>query len=45
MPIDPLTLKLSGLTRTEDGFTYRDLNHNGKLDIYEDPRQPIEARV
>lgn len=29
----------------ENGFTYRDLNHNGKLDIYEDPRQPIEARV
>lgn len=23
----------------------RDLNKNGKLDIYEDPRQPIEARV
>jgi len=45
MPIDPLTLKLSGLTRTEDGYMYRDLNHNGKLDIYEDPRQPIEARV
>lgn len=23
----------------------RDLNKNGKLDVYEDPRQPIEARV
>jgi beta-glucosidase len=31
--------------RTENGFQFRDLNHNGKLDIYEDPRQPIEARV
>lgn len=24
---------------------FRDLNKNGKLDIYEDPKQPIEARV
>ncbi len=30
---------------TEDGFEFRDLNKNGKLDIYEDSRQPIEARV
>lgn len=35
----------SALVRTDDGFAYRDLNKNGKLDIYEDPRQPIEARV
>jgi beta-glucosidase len=27
------------------GRTYRDLNKNGRLDTYEDPRQPIEARV
>lgn len=33
------------LVRSENGFSYRDLNKNGKLDIYEDPRQPIEARV
>ncbi len=25
--------------------TFRDLNKNGRLDIYEDPRQPVEARV
>ena len=25
--------------------TYRDLNKNGKMDIYEDKRQPVEARV
>lgn len=31
--------------KTEDGFSFRDLNKNGKLDIYEDPRQPIDARV
>ena len=28
-----------------EGRTFRDLNHNGKLDIYEDPSQPIDARV
>lgn len=30
---------------SEDGHVYRDLNKNGKLDVYEDVRQPIEARV
>lgn len=35
----------SGLIQTEKGFSFRDLNKNGKLDIYEDPRQPLEARV
>lgn len=30
---------------TIDGRVFRDLNGNGKLDIYEDPRQPVEARV
>lgn len=30
---------------TENGFQFRDLNKNGKLDIYEDSRQPVEARV
>ena len=30
---------------TIDGVTYRDLNGNGRLDVYEDPRQPLEARV
>lgn len=35
----------SSLIQMENGFSYRDLNKNGKLDIYEDPRQPIEARV
>ncbi|MCB0074032.1 MAG: hypothetical protein KDE20_21355, partial [Caldilineaceae bacterium] len=24
---------------------YRDLNKNGRLDVYEDPRQPVEERV
>jgi len=35
----------SGTLTTADGFTYRDLNHNGRLDIYEDKRQPIPARI
>ncbi|HEX5942636.1 MAG TPA: hypothetical protein VFY66_10175, partial [Anaerolineales bacterium] len=35
----------SGLVKMDNGFAFRDLNKNGKLDIYEDPRQPVEARV
>jgi beta-glucosidase len=35
----------STLVRTQDGIVSRDLNKNGRLDIYEDPRQPVEARV
>ena len=35
----------SSLIQAENGFTFRDLNKNGKLDVYEDPRQPLEARV
>ena len=40
-----ITKQQSGQIKTENSFTFRDLNKNGKLDIYEDPRQPIEARV
>jgi beta-glucosidase len=29
----------------DDGVAYRDLNKNGRLDIYEDPRRPIEERI
>lgn len=32
-------------TLTHDGITFRDLNKNGKLDPYEDPRRPIEERI
>jgi beta-glucosidase len=35
----------SKLIEVEDGYLYRDLNKNSKLDVYEDPRQPLEARV
>jgi beta-glucosidase len=29
----------------QEGITFRDLNKNGRLDIYEDPRRPIDERV
>lgn len=32
-------------TLSQDGLTFRDLNKNGRLDPYEDSRQPVEARV
>ena len=30
---------------TIDGYTFRDLNRNGELDIYEDSRKPLEERA
>lgn len=33
------------LIKTIGSYTFRDLNKNGKTDIYEDARQPAEARV
>ncbi len=30
---------------TINGFTFRDLNKNAKLDIYEDSRKPVDERV
>jgi beta-glucosidase len=33
------------LLATENSITFRDLNKNGKLDPYEDPRQPLESRI
>ena len=30
---------------TQDGITFRDLNKNGVLDVYEDPHRPIDERV
>jgi beta-glucosidase len=43
--IDEITKQHSALTQAEGGFVFRDLNKNGRLDIFEDSRQPIEARV
>lgn len=47
MEMNPIEIAMppTGLLKTENGFLYHDLNKNGKLDVYEDPRQPIEARV
>ena len=35
----------SAVIKTVDNYIFRDLNKNGKLDVYEDSRQPVEARV
>ncbi|HEY5158674.1 MAG TPA: glycoside hydrolase family 3 N-terminal domain-containing protein, partial [Anaerolineales bacterium] len=40
-----LLTQQSGLLATENDVTFRDLNKNGKLDPYEDPRQPLESRI
>lgn len=45
MQPDEITLGHSSLIANADGVQYRDLNHNGRLDLYEDWRQPIETRV
>jgi beta-glucosidase len=45
MSVAEIVKQHSGLIRTENGIAFRDLNKNGKLDIYEDPRQPVAARV
>jgi beta-glucosidase len=44
-PLHEISIQQSSLVRTENGFTFRDLNKNGKLDVYEDSRQPIDKRV
>ena len=43
--LSEITREHSDLIKTEGGLVFRDLNKNGKLDVYEDPRQPTEARV
>ena len=40
-----VVMKESGLVRTAGKVAYRDLNKNGKLDIYEDSTQPVDKRV
>ena len=40
-----LASKLTTVAATENGTFYRDLNGNGKMDIYEDPTRPVEDRV
>jgi beta-glucosidase len=43
--LNEIVLQQSSLIKTENGVSFRDLNKNGTLDIYEDPRQPLETRV
>ena len=43
--LNEITLKASSLVKDEEGFVYRDLNKNGRLDPYENPRQPLEGRI
>lgn len=43
--LNDVTRQHSSLVCAADGFVFRDLNKNGLLDVYEDPRQPVEARV
>lgn len=45
LDLNATTKQQSRLIQTEGDFAYRDLNKNGKLDVYEDPRQSIDARV
>jgi beta-glucosidase len=40
-----LVFDQSSIIKSESGFDFRDLNKNGKLDVYEDTRQPVEARI
>lgn len=35
----------ANLIQLAGGQVVRDLNKNGKLDIYEDPRRPVDERV
>jgi beta-glucosidase len=43
--LNRITSQLSDVIQSNHGQLFRDLNHNGKLDVYEDPGQPIDARV
>ena len=45
MGVNEITRRETAVLVNDNGFVYRDLNGNGRLDVYEDPRQPIEARV
>lgn len=44
-PLPIQVIKQSSLVKNSNGLKYRDLNKNGRLDIYEDERQPIPARI
>ncbi len=43
--LSPVVNTESSLVRISGGVAYRDLNKNGKMDVYEDASQPVEKRV
>jgi beta-glucosidase len=43
--LNELVQQQSSLVEEQDSFAYRDLNKNGVLDVYEDPRRPLEDRA
>ena len=43
--LNEIVRQYSSLIQTESNIAFRDLNKNGKLDPYEDPSQPLEARI
>lgn len=43
--ISSVTLEKSSCVKQIEGRSYRDLNENGKMDMYEDPTQPVDKRV
>lgn len=44
-PFPEVVSSKSQIILENDGVQFRDLNKNGKLDIYENPNEPLEARV
>lgn len=42
---DKFVSEPEALVLEHDGFRFRDLNKNGRLDIYEDSRRPLDERV
>ena len=43
--LDKTVYECSSVIKTIYNYNFRDLNKNGKLDVYEDVHQPINARV
>lgn len=43
--LHPNVKEKSQIIQQSNGVDYRDLNHNGKMDVYEDASQTIEART
>ena len=43
--LEPVVVEYSGIIQESEGQKFRDLNHNGVLDTYEDSRATIENRI